>query len=165
MRDFRVADQLERDDAPRARDVVVAHAVEVAFNRNDREAVDVLDVCEHGLNRLGIRDVEGDAAHIRADLLRDAGGALGVAARDHDLAAGVRVELRDRAADPARATDYDASLDPVGFEEGLGLMLQVPLRSICSAMYSQSRAKRYEFRAGGCGDCVSSQRTVVLLRL
>src|SRR3954469_20989525 len=36
--------------------------------------------------------------------------------------------------------------------------------SFC-ARYSQSRLKRYECRGGGCGDCVSSHRTVRSVRL
>ena len=43
-------------------------------------------------------------------------------------------------------------------------LLEAPAASF-SLRYSQSRAKRYPYLDGSCGDCVSSQRTVLLLAL
>jgi hypothetical protein len=72
VRDLGVADELQGDDAPRAFDVVVVRAVEVALDGDECEAVDVLEPGERGLDRLGLRDVERDAVRVPADSLRRA---------------------------------------------------------------------------------------------
>ena len=159
VRDLGVADQLHRHDAPRARDVVLASAVVIALDSDEREIVDVLEAFERLLDPLRLGYVEGDAARVAADFFGDARRTFSVAPRNHDLRAAIGVELRDRKADAARAADHeDAGFVGSGHRAA-------PCCCCCSATYSQSRAQRYELRAGGCGDWVSSQRTLPLLRL
>ena len=66
---LRVADELERDEPQRARDVVLGDLVGVALDRGEDEVVHVADVRECVGDRVRLGEVEPDPACRAADLV------------------------------------------------------------------------------------------------
>src|SRR4051812_40202429 len=151
MDDLGVADELERDESHRPADAGSGDGVRGGVDRGGREAPEGADHGESGRDGLGVGEVErgaGDAiaAHVgdrRLDGVR-------VLPRQHDVVPARCVMTNDLEADCACATDDDdrSAVRTVACHQ----MPSFSKRSQCGT-------QRYACRAGGCGACVSIQRT------
>ena len=102
-----VADELERDEAQSAVDVVLVNVVHVTLDRGEDEVIDLSHVREAARDRVRIGKVEADSAGAAADLGRGRLGSGLVSSRHDDVVAVVGVRLREFATQSLRATDDD----------------------------------------------------------